>query len=261
MHKAFRLPVPYVTQKSVYQEEFLTISEFIKAIHADHVKIKNKKFRAGKNGRGRLLFTLADDPKNISRPIYISFKGVSSYGVTKFVNYTGDVKVDEQDDKEEKKKKKSSGSWSIAFSTEENPKLANLADHLDNLVQQSVKPHLEKIYEELCNWDDSQDTPATIYRKSARGSSTSPSKFLRLTIIPGKTEFGPQGKFEKIESLAEFMQDTPGPYNVVLQLSHLDVTQKDGVVTIGAVLYAKVVRPAFEVNLKKRKFRDDQENE
>lgn len=257
MLKAYRCPTPYITSKSVYPEEFLTIKEFVKAYKAGHVKIRNKVFKAGKNSRGRLNFVLGDDGKNLSRPVYISFKGLSTYGVTKYVTST----LESGKSDETEKKKASSGSWSIAFSLEENPKLANFTEHVDSLVQVHAKPHLEKIYEELCGWEKGMDEPATVYRRSARSSASSPSRFLRLTIIPGKTEFGPNGKFDKIESLSEFPQDVPGPYNVVLQVSHLDVTCEEGTVTIGAVLYAKVVRPAYDVSPKKRKFRDDTETE
>lgn len=264
MQKAYKLPSPYITNKSVYPEEFITISEFGKACKANHVKAKNKKFKAGKNGRGRLTFTLADDPKNISRPVLVSFKGVSTYGVSKFKTAdTGDSEKtkDEGESKEEKKKKKNAGSWSIAFSLEENPKLSDLADHVDKLVVDTVKPHIEKIYEELCNWDKDQDTPTTVYRKAARSTSSDPSKYLRLTVQVGKTEFGPKDKFDKIVSLDQFDQETPGPYQIVMQLSHLDITYKDSVVSIGPIMYARMVRPAFEATTKKRKFRDDKDND
>lgn len=263
MQKAFKLPAPYITNKSQYTEEFITISEFSKAVAAGHVKVRAKKFKAGKGGRGRLTFTLADDPKNISRPVYISYKAVSTYGVTKFTKYGGDDEKskDEGEDKEEKKKKKSSGSWSIAFSVEENVKLGHLAEEVDKLVADTVKPHLDKIYEELCNWEDGQDVPATVYRKAARATSSSPSKYLRLTVQPGKTEFGPKDKFDVVVSLDNFTQETPGPYQIVMQLSHIDVSYKEGVVTIGPIMYARIIRPAFEISSKKRKFRDDKDND
>lgn len=262
MQKSYKLPAPYITNKSKYPEEFLTVSEFATAAAAGHIKVRAKKFKAGKGGRGRLTFTLADDPKNISRPVYISFKAVSTYGVTKFTQYSGEEKAkDEGDEKEEKKKKKSAGSWSIAFSIEENPKMATLAEETDKLIADTVKPHLDKIYEELCNWDDGQDVPATIYRKAARATSSSPSKYLRLTIQPGKTEFGPKDKFDTVVPLDQFTQEAPGPYQIVMQLSHVDVSYKEGVVTIGPVMYGRIIRPAFEVSSKKRKFRDDKDND
>lgn len=263
MQKAYKLPTAYITNKSKYPEEFLTISEFGQAVAASHVKARTKKFKAGKGGRGRLTFTLADDPKNISRPVYISFKGVSTYGVTKFTKYPGDddKSKEDGDEKEEKKKKKSAGSWSIAFSIEENTKLGHLAEEIDKVTADTVKPHLDKIYEELCNWEDGMDVPATVYRKSARATSSSPSKYLRLTIQPGKTEFGPKDKFDTVVPLDQFTQETPGPYQIIMQLSHIDISYKEGVVTIGPVMYARIVRPAFEVSNKKRKFRDDKDND
>lgn len=264
MQKAYKLPSPYITTKSIYPEEFITISEFGKACKSNHLKVKNKRFKAGKNGRGRLTFTLADDPKNISRPVLVSFKGVSTYGVTKFRNLEtddGEKSKDEGDSKEDKKKKKNHGSWSIAFSVDENPRLGDLADHVDKLVTETVKPHLERIYEELCSWDKDQDTPTTVYRKAARSSSSDPSKYLRLTVQAGKTEFGPKDKFDKVVPLDQFAQETPGPYQIVMQLSHLDITFKESVLSIGPIMYARMVRPAFDATTKKRKFRDDKEND
>lgn len=253
MRAVYKLPTPYITKKSVYPDEFLTIGEFAEACEKNYVEVKGKKFKKGKGNRGKLQLYLADDPTNISRPLYVEFKGVSSFGVTKYQELESEGKV-----KDEKEKSwKADGSWSIVFSVEENPKLLAFCERVDKLVQRQTKNYLPKIYEDLCNVSDPKDYPVTAYRKAARATASSTTKYLRLTIPVGKTEFGDAKTLDEWTSLGDFEHDAPGPYRVVAMLSHIDVSFKEDVVSIGPIMYAKVVRTDFTKSTKKRCFRDD----
>lgn len=262
MDALYQLPTPYITKKSVYPEEFLTISEFISAVDADHIKVKGGKFRKGKGTRGRLNLYLADDKKNISRPVYIELKGLSSFGVSKYKEFYKPVtdnqeaqENEEQVEKKEHSRKNGEGSWSIVFSLEENTKIQGLSEKIDEFVKAISKSFLPKIYDELCDIKTDSDLPITIYRQSAKRSSSG-VRFFRLTVLPGGTEFGTTKDLEVVQSLSDFAKDNPGLYRVVFQLSHIDATYDKDILTLSAILYARIVRSDFPLSVKKRKFRE-----
>lgn len=263
MKTVFKLPTAYIPKASLYQDEFLTIPEFKAAVKDDHIKVQGKKFIKGKRGHGRLRLYLADDPKNISRGVQVEFAAYSSYGVSKYAGEEDVVeKEPEQDKKEDKKeKKKRETGWSITYSVDENPKLLTFTDEIDKLVADLVKSYLPKIYDDLCGITDPADYPVTTFRKSARASGGSPIKYFRLTIPVGRTEFGPETNLEEFQSLDDFPQNTAGRYRNVALLSHIDVSYKDGVVSIGPIVYAKMIRTTVSKEKRKRKFRDNDEED
>lgn len=252
LQKVFKLPPTYITKDTRYPDEFLTIKEVLVALESGDLKAKCKTFKGSRSdGRGRIPLYLGDDAKNVSRPIYIEFKAISPYGVTKFKKT--DTKIKD-------KGKENDGSWSIAFSIEENPILSKFTEDIDEFVVAITSPFLPKIYEDLMGVTKPEKYPPTVFRKCARASDGSSSNYFRLTIPVGRTEFGPADNLDEFVSLANFTQDTPGGYHNVALLSHIDVQLKKGTVSIGPVFYAKMVRN-LPVLTKKRRLRDDTEIE
>lgn len=250
LQKVYKLPPTYLTKDTRYPEEFLTCKELLSAISAGDVKVKCKTFKGDSyEARGRIPLYLGDDPKNVSRPCLFEFKAISPYGVTKFK-------------KEEKSnKKQNDGSWSIAFSIDENPHLTLLTDGIDSFIDDVIKPFLPKIYEDFkgAPWKGDGDIPYTL-RRSARSSEGSTTKYFRLTVAPGRTEFGPSDNLDVFQALVEFPQDTPGQYHNIASLSHIDVQWKKGAIIVGPVFYAKMIRNV-PMQVKKRKLREDPEVE
>ncbi len=247
LQRVFKLPPTYITKDSQYPDEFLTTKEVLQAIESGEIKTRCKTFKGNYlDRRGRLPLYLGDDPKNVSRPILVEFKAISTYGVTKYKK-TSDSKTKEND-----------GSWSIAFSVDENPTLAKFTDGVDDFVSSITTPFLPQIYESLLGITNPEKYPVTKFRKCARSSDGSTSKYFRLTIPVGRTEFGPADNLEEFVSLSAFPQDTPGIYHNVALLSHIDVQAKKGTIEIGPVFYAKMVRN-LPVVAKTRRLRDDTE--
>lgn len=257
MEIKYSLPVPYITKASKYQEEFLTPKEFRQAFEQGF--IKGKKLNTYSKNRCSISMYLGDDAKNLSRPIYVNFKGYSNYGISKFRGKGKEGEEPEEKtgkkDKDDKEKKKKLGSWSIAFNVEENPHLVEIANSIDNYVKDTIKPMKKKLYEYFSISDT--DNPLT-FRRCARASSGSTIKNFRLTIRPGKCELGSAKDFTDIKSLSEFTQDTPGDYKVVMHFDHIDISYEKDVVSVGPILYASIIRSDFSPKLVlKRKFRDD----
>lgn len=264
MDIAYKLPKTYITKDSKYQEEFLIGKEFVEACDKGHIGVRGNRLTKSKPNRCRLNLILADDKKNHSRGVYVQIKGFSSYGISK---YKGNGKVPEKtletEKPEEETKKKNLGSWSIIFNVEENPALKNLADIIDEQTKLLVKPFLPKIYEQFTGSEKPEDPPIFVYRKAARASSGSTVKYFRLTVIPGKVELGPADDWEKRMSLNQFPLEQPGVYQAIINLDHIDVSFENGVITAGAIVYAKIIRTEIvqdaSPSAKKRKFRETED--
>lgn len=242
MEEQYTLPAVYVPKESAYPDDFLSVSETVNAISKKHIKVVNNVFTRRPFGSGgKLPLCVAEDTKTTSRPVLIEFAGTSTYGVSKYKAFGDDKKQDGE-------------SWSIAYSIQENPSISKLAEAIDALTVDVAKEYLPKIYAEVCGITDPKLYPTTVYRKTARGST----KYVRLTIQPGKVEFGPKKDLDKVQSLEEFPHDIPGPYHNVMALSHIDVSYKEDVLSIGPILYAKMIR-ADMAEPKKRKLRDENE--
>jgi hypothetical protein len=267
MDVAYKLPNVYITKETSYPEEFLLPKEFVSACEKKHIGVKGNRLTKTKAIRCKLNLILTDDKKNQSRGVYIQVQGFSSYGITK---YKGEGKSVEE--KEEVKaeteatsKKKKLGSWSIVFNIDENPSLKTLADLIDEQTKLLVKPFLPKIYEQFTGSENPEEPPPFIFRKAARASSGSTVKYFRLTVFPGKVELGPASDWEQRMSLNQFPQEQPGVYQLIVNFDHIDISHEKGVITAGAILYAKVIRTdmvdqASSKN-KKRKFRETSESE
>lgn len=261
MEVAYHLPTPYITTASKYPEEFLTIKEFGEA--AESGFIKTKTLNTYKKNRCRLSLYLGDDPKNLSRPIYVGFKGYSKYGISKFKKQDEDTKKEETEEvpevkdakKTKQEQRKKLGSWSIAFSLEENPNMVTFCDIVDAKVKEFLAPLKAKIYDYF--GVNVTETPLT-YRKSGRATTGSSNKMLRLTVLPGRCELGPRDDYNVFESLSTF-ETGPGIYDGVLHVDHIDISFEKEVVSVGAIIYAVMIRknPTPKVSLK-RKIRDEE---
>lgn len=266
MDTIYKLPNIYITKDTLYPEEFLIAKEFLSACKKEHIGVKGNRLTKVKPNRCKLNIILTDDKKNQSRGVFIQIQGFSSYGITKF---KGEGKQTEEKEEvkvesETNSKKKKLGSWSIVFNIDENPQMKTLADLIDAQTKFLVTPYVPKILEQFTGSETPEEVPPFIYRKAARASSGSTVKYFRLTVSPGRVELGPISDWERRVSLNQFPQEQPGVYQVVVNLDHIDISFEKGVITAGAILYAKVVRTDMMdegATGKKRKFRETSESD